>query len=282
MYDLIDAPLLLKDLIGDMLLVTVPTGHYIVPASLHSLLIVVLSGGVKVCLADGERFIPQFALSGPQLSPHVSDALPNTRLLIVPIRSGRLLSLLGVSESEVFGRLLALDTILPRHSFDKLSNDFVDAKRLSAKATIIYDLLSSVFISYASRLDKYSLLCVPPELCTLPIENLATSFGLGVRQFERKFLHSYGRSLRSYRRQLRVSRWVHHLAEQFCHLSDKSVGMLFDDDFFDQAHLCRESKQLLGFTPGEVIAGMQGNNSKSWILQLPTHRFSDVFGSFGY
>ena len=60
--------------------------------------------------------------------------------------------------------------------------------------------------------DSPPALCVPPTLLDLPADALAERFGVGLRQFERRFLESYGQALRSYRRQLRCSRLLASLA----------------------------------------------------------------------
>lgn len=55
--------------------------------------------------------------------------------------------------------------------------------------------------------------CATPGMCLLslvhlPADALARRIGLRVRQFERRFLETYGQSLRSYRRQIRCSQML--------------------------------------------------------------------------
>lgn len=81
---------------------------------------------------------------------------------------------------------------------------------------------------------------------------LARAHGVGVRQFERRFLSTYGLSLREIRR---LARFVHALSAVMSgYQSNGGFTRLAQEyGYFDQAHMTRDFADLAGSTPGRLV-----------------------------
>jgi transcriptional regulator GlxA family with amidase domain len=85
-----------------------------------------------------------------------------------------------------------------------------------------------------------------------PPQRLAQRFGVGLRQFERRFVSVYGQNLRDMRR---LARFVNALTVVMT--GGEPAGQLaqiaVDLGYFDQPHMTRDFVELAGVTPGRLI-----------------------------
>lgn len=85
------------------------------------------------------------------------------------------------------------------------------------------------------------------ELEQAAIADLAAASGLGLRQFETRFLAATGSSPARFRRLARLRRNIKLLARD-----DGTLVALLDPAYFDQAQQIREFKAFTGMTPGAM------------------------------
>jgi AraC-like DNA-binding protein len=92
-----------------------------------------------------------------------------------------------------------------------------------------------------------------------PVDVLAADLGLGVRQFERRFLAHHGVALRDYRR---LARFTQALSVLMRSQGRPSLALAaYDAGYVDQAHFSRDFRQFMGDTPSGFLAGREDEAS---------------------
>lgn len=105
------------------------------------------------------------------------------------------------------------------------------------------------------------------------VEDLASSFGLGARQLERRFLRGVGIPPRSLARLVRFQQ-VFRLAHERQANSGVWADVACAAGYYDQAHLLRDFRELAGTTPPRFLAA-QGDFSRALTSR---ERLDDLFG----
>jgi AraC-like DNA-binding protein len=106
--------------------------------------------------------------------------------------------------------------------------------------------------SYANSIRP--ALSVAFEEFMLPPQRLAQRFGVGLRQFERRFVSVYGQNLRDMRK---IARFVNALTVVMTggEPAGRLAQIAVDLGYFDQPHMTRDFMELAGATPGRLIGG---------------------------
>ena len=93
---------------------------------------------------------------------------------------------------------------------------------------------------------------LPPLMLALPTEEIATRFGISVRQLERRVLASYGQSMRDSRRMMRYIRALSRMIS--APLRHGGLTRLaVDCGYHDQAHMVRDFVQYTGLAPKALM-----------------------------
>ncbi|WP_374353128.1 hypothetical protein, partial [Chitinimonas sp.] len=180
-----------------LLVKQLPACSYTVPASAQPMLLLLLEGRVR--LAHG-GYLPRIALCGPAHSARAGTTDVPTRFLSVTFRAGQFPRLFGRPLDEFVDLEVDLYDWLPRPQVDELLDRIDNAADIEQQVAAVQHFLLAKLAAYDGR---SSTLHLPYQWADRSVTALGDEYGLGARQFERRFRNSYGMTLRSYRQQIR-------------------------------------------------------------------------------
>ena len=222
------------------------------PASADAQLLVYLKGGALVEGPDG-RFLPLPAMfvSGARLAPSVYRVVPGSVFVGVVFRPGGLQACFGVPAQQLREQALPLAALLSPAQASR----FADQVGEAADASAVLDLVRQVLLARPRSLARRDA-CLPPltrDSLLLPSSVLAQRCGIGTRQFERRFLASYGVPLRDFRR---LARFSHALAQLMAPSGNPLplAALAAESRYSDQAHFTRDFHAFVGQTPRQFLA----------------------------
>lgn len=268
----------LADCVRSALVTHLPGGRYILPAALHPVMLVIVQGGIVV-LRDGvEVPLPRLALCGGTRGPRDARAEAGTRIVTLSLLPGGVGALFGVPAGALMEEAVDLAEVTDGTGRGLLAG-FVDglAAAMEDSLSRLWVLLEALRRDTAGKSDLW----VPPSLLSLPGTALAAQFGLGQRQFERRFRDSYGQPLRSYRQQLRCSRLLLALGAAM-RPADGWAEIAVAAGYADQAHLCRDVRRFTGYSPAGLLAGVAGDDPAFWPYRIDPLMRARHFGPSGF
>lgn len=197
----------------------------------------ILPDGCMDVIWDGRRLF----VAGPDSTARWHHSEAGTRYTGIRFSGGLGPALVGVPADEVLDLSPALDALWP--------------------APAVRRLADHVAPEPAAALEAWALQCSrrqagdplgPPLLAMAKsgwaIPAIATRAGLSPRQLHRRCLSIFGYGPRRLARVMRLTRALDH-ARTGAALVDVAVS----SGYFDQAHLCREVRDLTGSTPAELL-----------------------------
>lgn len=260
---------------------TLPGGGYLLPAAMHPIFLVILRGEIRVDHPEGSRSMATLCLCGGTCRVLRAWAAPGTRILTLAVQAGQLRRLVAFPALEIMDDWVAFDAFLS-------GQERGEAARCEAAITAHDDAArqAAAFLALLSALrqrrrEREGNLVVPPAYLGLSPCALATQFGLGLRQFERRFRASYGQSFRSLRQQLRCSQVLASFVsgQSKAHsLADLAAKF----GYFDQSHLNRDLVRYTGYSPGQLLAGIAGDDPAFWPYRISPLEMVRLFGAAGY
>jgi len=273
---LFPVPPRLADLLGHLLLTSLPGGPYLLPATLQPMLLIILRGEIRLTLPDGsERLLPQLGLSGATFGICRASATPGTRILLAAVLPGQLPRLLGLPASAVIEEFVPLADLLPGPLLTELSEELAASATPDEQLAHCTDFLLALQAMQAQRAAD---LVLPESWLFRPLVEIADAFALSPRQFERRFNHSYGQSLRTFRQQARCSRMLVDLVfgrREFATWADIAVSA----GYFDQAHLSRDLRRYTGYAPARLGRQLAADDPALWPYRLSSQQVSRLFGT---
>lgn len=294
----------LADCVQHALLKTLPGGPYLLPAGLQPLFLLILRGRITLHHAGRDTVLAPFLLCGGTRGIRRASAEPGTRILTLSLQPGRLRQLLPLPPLAVMEEAVPLTDLLTgeaRGEALRVAEQAAGGKAVAARAGEVVSgepaaseaaLLAALFAclqGWRARQAAAPDLVLPPPAWNAPASELATGLGLGLRQFERRFLQSYGQPLKSYRRQARCSlllaRFMARPAVPDTADSPAWVG-LADlaalGGYYDQAHLHRDLLSFTGYSPSALLAGVASDAPAFWPYRLAREQLQRLFGPGGY
>ncbi len=268
----------LADCVRSALVTHLPGGRYILPAALHPVLLVIVRGGIVVLRDDVEVPLPRLALCGGTRGPRDARAEAGTRIVTLSLLPGGVGALFGVPAGALMEEAVDLAEVTDGTVRGLLAR-FVDGlgSALEDSLSGLWVLLEALRRDTAGQPDLW----VPLSLLSLPGTALAAQFGLGQRQFERRFRESYGQPLRSYRQQLRCSRLLQALGAA-TRPADGWAEIAVAAGYADQAHLCRDVRRFTGHSPAGLLAGVAGDDPAFWPYRIDPLMRARHFGPSGF
>lgn len=269
----------LSALLGSMLVTTLPGGPYVLPATLQPMLLLILSGEIRLHrpLADGldPLILPPLGLCGATRGMRYAEATPGTRILIVSVLPGQLPRLFGLPAVEVIDVFVPLADLLPGRALAELSENLAAAPSTAAQVACFTAFLLTL---QAAQEKRGADLILPDSWLFRPLAEIAAAFDLGPRQFERRFNHSYGQSLRSFRQQARCSRMLADRVfgrRQIADWADIAAAA----GYCDQAHLSRDLRRFTGYSPALLGRRLAADDPALWPYRLSAAQLARLFGS---
>ncbi|MFZ6680809.1 helix-turn-helix domain-containing protein [Undibacterium sp. Tian12W] len=252
---------LLADVCMHFLVKDIPDCWYTVPASPLPMLIVVTHGAVE--MEDGQA-LPPLAIVGPSRHRYRGKAQAGSRFISAAFRPGMLSAILGYPVDEFSDAVIDLADVLPASSYHELEDKLHAASDTAAKLEALQDMLLRLRLQEKPRIAP---LAMPPHWISKPGDELADKLGLGTRQFERRFLTSFGLSLRSYKQHLRYG----------ASLMQVMLGNLpaptwaecaISFGYADQAHMNRDFARFTGHTPAQLMRGLAAKDPALWAFRF--------------
>lgn len=220
------------------------------PASPFPILTVFVSGAVLFATEQG-RWLPAPAafVGGPFSRPLRYRALPGTVFATALLRPGQMQRLFGLPQNRLVDVCWPLEDLVERDCVERL----IDEARGCIGAPALAELLGA-WLDTRMRSAPAAATWLDPSLIDGTVEpgELARQHGISLRQFERRFIASYGLSLRQMRR---LARFVHVLSGVMAgrHGVGGFTRLAQEYGYFDQAHLTRDFVDLAGTTPGRLV-----------------------------
>lgn len=242
-----------KNLIGGGFDIALP--H--LPASPDAQLVVYLRGGATVLGEQGDERLPRAFLSGPTMAPRRFAVEPGSVFMSAVFRPSGILHCFGIPADCLGAAPVPLDAVVGPGEAARLQDGLAQARGFRERVRILED-----FLARRPGAGARAGAPLPPlsfGRLFLPVDTLAGELGLGVRQFERRFLAHHGVALRDYRR---LARFALALASLMRRDERPTLAQAaLDAGYVDQAHFSRDFRQFVGDTPTGFLAGREDSDS---------------------
>lgn len=248
---LLPAPADLKSLIWYLEVRENPGGEVMMPAMPFSTVGIFRSGGMQYRF-DGEwQPTPQAFFVGPLSRQAHIRALPDTTLISAVLWPGRQSRICSVPGGLLTDQVLDLSALFGAE-VARLASDLLPGKTGLQWSQALANWLRRQAWR-AEEAAAPALFLPEPILASGNVVELAASAGLGVRQFERRFLASYGLSFQASRRQRRYMRALNLLSAQQ-DWRGRLAELALDSGYYDQSQMTRDFAGLLGLSPGQLLS----------------------------
>jgi len=234
------------------------SGPVVVPATPYPMVIFFISGGSLVDEPDGSVTGYQRPfVSGPITSAIHATALPGSCFVSAICEPSRFGALFGIALRDLRARPVALAEIAPHLRTDPVQERLHPAGSPAAWVGVLSDWLLALARQCEDRLRKS--FWMPPTLLFSPTADIATAYGLSVRQLERNHTAAYGLTLIESRRMLRYAGALGLLIGTAGQrgLLARIAGAA---GYHDQSHMIRDFREFLGIAPGALVAGQSENH----------------------
>ncbi|WP_395405954.1 helix-turn-helix domain-containing protein [Pseudoduganella sp. UC29_106] len=192
-------------------------------------------------------------IGGPLTAPYPALWLPGTTFISAIIEPGRFASLFDIDLDELTNAVLPLDELrIPSAQLEETLRASDDPQAwVRAFADWLLKLL-------ARREGGAVPFVLPAGLLSLPTGDIATRCGISVRSLERRFLASYGQSIRDARK---MERYVRALGKMMAQPARHGLltRVAMDAGYHDQAHMIRDFIQYTGRAPRSLMQGLAGD-----------------------
>lgn len=253
-------------------------GEFHLPASLSPGLVLYVRGGVTVFDADGVAWRrPRCELAGAFMAPRRAVADAGTLVLSVMLRPGMLRQALGISAWAPDGPGPALEQLADPARLARLLAA-MDAERPLAEYVELLQQFLLETLDWRSAAGFGAALLAVRQKIFLPVVEIASWFGLGERQLERRVQQTYGLSLRDVRRVSRFGFALRRLLRQGA--AGGLAALAHDAGYFDQPHMVRDFRELAGLAPAQLLARAAGSDPAYWVYRIAPDDFDKLFFQF--
>lgn len=252
------------------------SGPVVVPATPYPMVTFFISGGSLVDEVDGS--VTHYRLpfvSGPITSAIHATGLPGSCFISAICEPSRFGALFGIALRDLRTRPLPLAAIAPHLRTDAVQERLYATVSPAAWVEVLGDWLLALARLREDRLSK--AFWMPPTLLFSPTANIATAFGLSVRQLERNHTAAYGLTLVESRRMLRYAGALGLLigAAGQRGLLTRIAGAA---GYHDQSHMIRDFREFLGIAPGTLVAGQSEAHDVLRMLRYDTDELHIIEG----
>lgn len=252
-------------------------GQVKLPASPYPMLTFFIAGGAVRVDADGSvRLFDAPFLAGPIMSALDATWLPGTSFVSAVCEPATFGELFGVSAPAMRDQAVALSDAAPHLATDAVQESL---RRCAAPAAFA-EVLGHWLLALARQREERLLrgFTLPGAFLFSPAGEIASRFGLSVRQLERKHLAAYGMTMRESRRMARYTAAL-YLLIRYPRRRGLLTMIAATAGYHDQAHMIHDFQALIGITPG----GMTDSDDLDDSLRLLRYdsRESRIIGEAG-
>lgn len=189
-------------------------------------------------------------VAGPTMEPRRFIVNPDNEFIGVTFRANGMQSCLGIPADLCTDQLVPLENFIPYAEVRALIESLHASKDYREQVRITERFLLACIGRNRRKVLTLPTLSIPQMLA--PAKLLGQTFELSTRQLERRFLATYGITLRESRRLTRFNMVLMNLM-----LRPQQPGMLTrisqDCGYTDQAHMIRDFKDFVGDTPSNYL-----------------------------
>jgi AraC-like DNA-binding protein len=197
-------------------------------------------------------------VAGPTMQPRRFTVTADNEFIGITFRANGLQRCLGIPADLCADQLVPLENFIPSAEVDALIGMLNASFDHREQVRIAENFLLALLNKSRRKVLTLPTLSIPQMLA--PARQLAQTFDLGPRQLERRFLATYGITLRESRRLTRFNMVLMHLL-----LRPPHPGLLTnisqDCGYTDQAHMIRDFKDFVGDTPRNYLRDSQQQTS---------------------
>lgn len=253
------------------------TCRYYLPSALSPSISLFVKGSVRELQKNvPPKDIPRLCLSGPHIRPREAESDPGTLALVVLFRPGYLESSLNVAPADIIGRSMDMRDIV---GMDRTNAMFLALSRettVTGWLNIFQQFLLSSFHSTGRRMSLAESFMRAHGKIFFPLMELASYFGVGQRQLERRIHTIFGVPLRDVRRLARWGLCLQRLVDSDVRHGDLT-RIAQDSGYFDQAHMTREFVELSGMAPLPLLKGRAGDDPAYWAYRIRGKDYQNLF-----
>lgn len=230
-------------------------GAVLVPASPCAMLTFFIRGGSRFVDAGGrERLHAEPFVTGPLTQHFPAVWEPGTTFVSAVIESGQFGRLFDIPLGELRDAVVPLADAAPDwRGAAALEGQLRASSDSAGWVALLCDWLLQRLAAREQRLARgQPLFMLPPALLALPTDEIASRFGISVRQLERRVMASHGQSIRDGRRMMRYVRALSRMIGMPLRHGGLT-RLAVDCGYHDQAHMVRDFVQYTGLAPKALM-----------------------------
>lgn len=240
-------------------------GAVLVPATPCPMFTIFIRGGSRFAGPDGrERVHGDPFVTGPLTQHFPSVWEPGTTFISAVVEASQFARLCDVPLGELRDAVVPLADAAP--DWPGMAALEEDLRSSADSAHWVAAMGDWLLRRLAARESGQQLFALGPELLALPAPDIATRFGISVRQLERRVMASYGQTLRDSRRMMRYIRALSSLVG----MPPRHGGLTrvaVDAGYHDQAHMVRDFVQFTGRSPKALMEAAADANGALRLLR---------------
>lgn len=266
----------LTHLLMHFLAVEYDGGESRLPARVSPALMLAVRGGGDIVQEDGTRLRhPRFTLNGATMTPRHTITDPGTLGIFVMFRPGVLQQALGVPAADITERSVEMREVVETDRVERFLRQLDETREVADCVRLFQEFLLPV-LNLERRSGIGAALTAAHQKLFFPLVDLATYFGIGERQMERRVQQAFGLPLRDLRRIVRFGLTLPRLLRPSVAWGDLT-GIAQESGYYDQAHMHREFVDLSGVAPIQLVQKIAGGDPAYWLYRIPQPDFNKLF-----
>jgi len=266
----------LAPLLMHFLAVEYDGGESRLPARVSPALMLAVRGGGDIIEADGRvTRHPRFTLNGAVMSPRHTRNDPGTIGIFVMFRPGALQQVLGMSAADITSRSISMSEVVDPLRVEQFFKQLDDERPIAKYVALLQEFLLANLKPEHKGGIAADFMAAHHKLF-FPVVELASHFGIGVRQLERRVQQAFGLSLRDMRRIARFGLTLPRLLAPSVTWGDLTQ-IAHESSYYDQAHMYREFVELSGLSPIQLVQKITGDDPAFWLYRIRQPDFNKLF-----
>jgi AraC-like DNA-binding protein len=266
----------LAPLLMHFLVVEYDGGESRLPARVSPALMLAVRGSGDVIETDGSLTRhPRFTLNGAVMSPRhtVNDA--GTIGIFVMFRPGALQQVLGISAADITSRSIPMSEVVDPLRVERFLRQLDEERPIAEYVALLQEFLLANLKPEPKRSIAADFMAAHQKLF-FPVVELASHFGIGARQLERRVQQAFGLSLRDMRRIARFGLTLPRLLAPSVAWGDLTQ-IAQESGYYDQAHMYREFVELSGLSPIQLVQKIASDDPAYWLYRIRQPDFNKLF-----
>lgn len=238
------------------------------PALVGGMLTVVLDGRIELlpgpARANAHALLPGAFFYGPGSAPMVSCHTGRLHCMTLLVQPAAMSSLLGAAAADVRDRAVPAADLWGT-AWSACEDALRAASDDAARRAHLYAFVRRRVADRQAQARRERYAGLASAACAT-LDGAARGAGVGERQFERVFTANLGLRPKLFQRVARIEAALRELAAH----GRGGAELALRHGWFDQAHMARDFRQLVGASPRQLLAELDDPASEHWPLQVGT------------